>query len=111
VAEPIVEQLVSDPERAQLGGVRREVSVVFADIRGYTSLSERNSPEALLAILGRYLALAVDAIMDERGTLDKFLGDGVMAVFNAPLDQEDHALAAVRAAWKMHQRAAQQLEG
>ena len=111
VAEPVVEQLLADPSRARLGGVRREVSVLFADIRGYTGLSERSSPEALLAILGRYLALAVEAIREQRGTLDKFLGDGLMAVFNAPLDQPEHALAAVRAAWRLQKRAAEELEG
>jgi len=111
VAEPVVEQLVSDPSRAQLGGQRRDVSVVFADIRGYTTFSERSTPEELVATLSRYLAVAVDSIMECGGTLDKFMGDGVMALFNAPLDQPDHALAAVRAAWQMQQRARTAVEG
>jgi adenylate cyclase len=111
VADTVVEQLLADPSQAKLGGVRREVSVIFADIRGYTTISERSTPEELVAILSRYLTLAVDTVREQRGTLDKFLGDGVMAVWGAPLDQPDHALAAVRAAWQLQQRAAGQLEG
>ncbi|MBM2811200.1 MAG: adenylate/guanylate cyclase with Chase sensor [Chloroflexi bacterium] len=111
VAESVVEQLVSDPKRAKLGGVRREVTIVFADIRGYTSLSEQNTPEVLVEILGRYLTVAADSIMEHNGTLDKFMGDGVMAIFNAPFDQQDHALAAVRAALLMQRHALDQTDG
>lgn len=110
VAEPLVEQLVADPSRAQLGGERREVTLLFADIRGYTTLSEMSTPEELVAVLSRYLTVATDTIMEQGGTLDKFMGDGVMAIFNAPLDQPDHALAAVRSAWLMQQRSREELE-
>jgi PAS domain S-box-containing protein len=111
VAEPVVERLVANPEYAQLGGSRREVTVLFADIRGYTTLAEGRTPEELMSLLGRYLALAADTIIDHGGTLDKFMGDGVMAVFNAPLDQPDHALAAVRAGFEMQRKAVGQVEG
>ena len=100
----VVEQLMDDPASVHLGGVRREVSVLLADIRGFTGISERHPPEEVVAILNRYLACATEVILGAGGTLDKFLGDGVMAFFNAPLPQEDHVLAAVRAALQMQTR-------
>lgn len=99
----VVEQLLSDPSRVQLGGVRQEVTILFADIRGFTAYSEKTDPEALVRVLNQYLTLAADAVLDEEGTLDKFIGDGVMAIFNAPLAQPDHTLRAVRAALAMRQ--------
>jgi adenylate cyclase len=100
----VVDQLMDDPGSANLGGVRREVSVLFADIRGFTGISERHPPEEVVSILNTYLACATEVILGTGGTLDKFLGDGVMAFFNAPLPQEDHVLAAVRAALQMQTR-------
>jgi len=99
----VVEQLLSDPSRVQLGGVRQEVTILFADIRGFTSYSEKTDPEALVRVLNQHLTLAADAVLDEDGTLDKFVGDTVMAIFNAPLAQPDHTLRAVRAALAMQQ--------
>jgi len=106
VAPRVVEQLLSDPSRVQLGGVRQEVTIVFADIRGFTAYSEKMDPETLVRVLNQHLTLAADAVLDEDGTLDKFVGDGVMAIFNAPLEQSDHALRAVRAALMMQQSVA-----
>lgn len=101
VVPHVVEQLLSDPDSVRLGGVRREVTTLFADIRGFTAFSEKLEPEATVDVLNRYLSLASDAILSEEGTLDKFFGDGVMALFNAPLSQTGHTLRAVRSALKI----------
>ncbi len=96
VSPAVIQQL--DPNRLQLGGQRAEITVLFADIRGFTSLGEGMPPEELVAVLNRYLAMAANAVLNEGGTIDKFLGDAVMAWFNAPVLQPDHTLRAVRAA-------------
>ncbi len=98
VVPRVVEKLLSDPDSVRLGGVRREVTILFSDIRGFTAFSEKREPEASVKVLNYYLTLAAEAILAEEGTLDKFLGDGVMAIYNAPLPQPDHVLRAVRSA-------------
>ena len=97
----VVEQLIRDPMALKLGGETKEISVVFADIRGYTRLSESMPPEEVMNLINRYLKIMCEAIWEEEGTLTAFQGDALMAIFNAPLPQNDHALRAVRAAWKM----------
>lgn len=97
----VVQQLIRDPMALNLGGETREISVIFADIRGYTRLSESLIPEQVMNLLNSYLEIMVKEVWDEEGTITSFMGDALMAIFNAPLSQNDHALRAVRAAWKM----------
>ncbi|QBD82235.1 GAF domain-containing protein [Ktedonosporobacter rubrisoli] len=97
----VVQQLMKDPMALKLGGETKEISVVFADIRGYTRLSENMPPEEVMNLINRYHKIMCEAIWEEEGTLTTFQGDALMAIFNAPLLQKLHALHAVRAAWKM----------
>ncbi len=99
VSPAVIEQL--DPQKLQLGGERAEITTLFADIRGFTQFSEMIQPEDLVSILNQYLGIATDAVLSEAGTLDKFIGDAVMAFFNAPIPQPDHTLRAVRAALRI----------
>jgi class 3 adenylate cyclase/DNA-binding response OmpR family regulator len=97
VPPQVVDQALDEPQKLQLGGKRREISIMFVDIRGYTSYSENMSPEKVVEMLNDYLSLAANVIMSYGGTLDKYLGDGLMAIFNAPEDQPDHVRMAVEA--------------
>ncbi len=99
-----VEQIVRQPERLRLGGERREVTVLFSDIAGFTPLSESLPPERLVTLLNRYLGAMTDLVLEENATLDKYEGDGILAFFGAPVVMPDHARRAVRAALAMHDR-------
>ncbi|MEK6573041.1 MAG: adenylate/guanylate cyclase domain-containing protein, partial [Chloroflexota bacterium] len=99
VSPAVIERL--NPNQLKLGGDRQMVTCIFADIRGFTNFSEYLDPVQLLDVLNRYLGAAADAVLLHEGTLDKFLGDAVMAIFNAPEHQEDHTMRAVRAALQM----------
>ncbi len=101
LAPSLVEQLADNPAALQLGGTTREISLLFADIRGFTSLSETLDPETLTQLINRFLSPMSDVILAERGTIDKFIGDCIMAFWNAPLDDADHARNALTAALKM----------
>jgi class 3 adenylate cyclase len=98
VSPSVVEQLLHDPTRVQLGGRLQEVTVMFADLEGFTSISEYIEPVKLLTILNLYHTMMVAMIREHGGTVDKFMGDGVMALYNTPLEQPDHALRAVMTA-------------
>lgn len=97
----LVNRIVANPEQLKLGGEKKEISVLFSDIRGFTSMSEGVSPERLAEIMARYFQPMTEAVFGQGGTLDKYIGDAIMALFNAPLDQPDHVLAACRAAIAM----------
>lgn len=100
----IVDQLASDPGRLKLGGEKRQISIIFTDLAGFTSLSETMDPESMLSLLNNYLDEMSQIVLDEGGTLDKYIGDAIMAFYGAPLDQPDHAMRACRTAVRMQRR-------
>ncbi len=104
VSKRIVDELIKDPEKARLGGERKEITVLFSDIRGFTSFSEKHEPEEVVSILNEYLDAMTDIIFEHDGTLDKFIGDAIMAFWGAPVGQPDHAERAVRCALSMGSR-------
>lgn len=101
VSDKIVNELIKNPEMAKLGGIRKEITVLFADARGFTTFSEHHTPEEVVQILNELLGAMTDVIMKNDGTLDKFVGDEIMALWNVPLDQKDHAFKAVICAIEM----------
>lgn len=106
VAPQVVDQLAKDETfKSRLGGEKRDVAVLFVDIRGFTPLSEGLLPEQVVSILNEYLKLTTTSILQNNGMLDKFIGDAAMAVFNAPLDLEDYVFCAVKAAIDMRKGA------
>ncbi|MFB9149375.1 CHASE2 domain-containing protein [Roseovarius ramblicola] len=103
VSPDLVARLQESPEALTLGGERRELTVLFSDVRGFTTLAEgfRDDPPGLTALMNSFLTVLSRAILREGGTIDKFMGDAVMAFWNAPLDAPDHAAAGCRAALAM----------
>ena len=101
VSKDVYDQLVANPALARLGGQRREMTVLFSDIRGFTTVSERGQPEEIVHMLNQYFTRMVDLVFLHKGTVDKFVGDMVMALFGAPLDDPQHADHAVEAALDM----------
>ena len=101
VSKRVVDELVKNPEMAKIGGESRELTILFADVQNYTTYSEKRSPAEVVRILNDYLAAMTDIIIKYDGTLDKFLGDGILAYWNAPLIQDNHAELAVRCALEM----------
>ncbi len=104
VAPRVRDRLLSNPASLDLDGARTLVTVLFADLAGFTSFSESNVPEDVFAVLNNYLATAAQAILEQEGTLDKFMGDAVMALWNSPDPQPDHAIRACRAALNLVER-------
>lgn len=98
LAPEVVELVAANPEEVRLGGANCKVSILFADIRGFTSLSETLPPEKIVEILNEYFTRVTDVIFEHGGTLDKYLGDGLMALFGAPVSKGNDAANAVRAA-------------
>ncbi|MGE4067789.1 MAG: CHASE2 domain-containing protein [Vicinamibacterales bacterium] len=101
VSRDVYEQILADPSRAALGGRRRTMTVLFSDLRGFTTLTEQGEPEDIVRQLNEYFSRMVEELFACQGTLDKFVGDMVMALFGAPLDDPDHADHAVQAALRM----------
>lgn len=106
----VVDDILAKPDQVQLGGKRQEISILFADLRGYSAYAENMPPEKVVEMLNDYLSLAANVILSYGGTLDKYLGDGIMAIFNAPEPQADHVNQAAQAA-VMLQIAARDLSG
>lgn len=102
----MVERLADAPDQLRLGGERRTLTLMFSDVRGFTSLSEayRHDPQGLTSLMNRLLTPLSNAIIERSGTIDKYMGDAIMAFWNAPLDVEDHAADACRAALEMRIR-------
>ncbi len=94
----VIGELIESPDKLRLGGERRELTIFFSDLAGFTRISEGLSPEELTGLLNDYLSVMTDIILDEGGTVDKYEGDAIIAFWNAPLSQKDHAVRAVRAA-------------
>jgi adenylate cyclase len=101
VAPTVVEEIIRHPERLRLGGERRELSILFCDVRGFTSLAETLQPEDLVGVLHDFLNPMSEIIVKHQGTIDKYIGDAIMALFGAPLALEDHAARACRTALEM----------
>ncbi|MCL7452639.1 MAG: response regulator [Anaerolineae bacterium] len=99
----VVERMLLDPTQVRLGGQQQRVTVLFADLRGFTRLAEVLPPERLVDVLNGHLTVAAKAILAYEGTISQFAGDLIMAIFNAPLPQPDHALRAVAAGWQLKQ--------
>lgn len=105
MAPQVIDSLAKSGEfHVELGGEKRNIAVLFVDIRGFTTMSEVLSPEQMVSILNRYLSLTTECIFNHGGMLDKFIGDATMAIFNAPNDQDDYVYEAVMAALEMQKR-------
>ncbi|HET9716233.1 MAG TPA: adenylate/guanylate cyclase domain-containing protein [Pseudolabrys sp.] len=102
----LVEQLANSPDKLVLGGEEREMSILFSDVRGFTSISElyKHDPQGLTSLMNSFLTPLTNAIIEHKGTIDKYMGDAVMAFWNAPLDDPEHELNACEAALEMLQR-------
>lgn len=107
LSEDVIEQLVAHPDRLSLGGEQRTLSIFFSDLQGFTGISEGLNPQELTSLLNEYLTAMTDIIQEEGGTVDKYEGDAIIAFWNAPLPQQDHAERAVRAALRCQSRLAQ----
>lgn len=101
LTKSVVDSVLNDTSKLKLGGEKREMSVMFSDIRGFTTISERLSPEDLVHLLNEYLTPMTDLVFEHEGTLDKYMGDAIMAFWGAPTDQPDHAVRACHTALDM----------
>jgi adenylate cyclase len=102
----LVEQLAQSPEKLKLGGEEREMTIMFSDVRGFTTISEsyKSDPQGLTTLMNRFLTPLTNAILARKGTIDKYMGDAIMAFWNAPLDDKEHQVNACEAALDMLER-------
>jgi len=106
VSDEVAKQILEKGEEAlNLKGKKKTVTILFSDVRGFTSMSEKMEPEEVVSILNRYLSRMTDIVFENKGTLDKYVGDEIMATYNVPLDLEDHAIHAVKTAIEMQKAA------
>jgi adenylate cyclase len=106
LSSDVIEQILVDPSQLKLGGEKRELSIFFSDLQGFSAISEKLGPVALTALLNDYLTDMSDIIMEEGGTVDKYEGDAIIAFWNAPMRQADHAVRACRAALRCQRKLA-----
>ena len=104
VSESVVKTLINHPDMLRLEGEEKELSVLFSDIRGFTSISETMTPQQLSSFLNEYLSAMTDIVIEQAGTVDKFIGDAIMAFWGAPLDEPEHAARAIVTALTMRRR-------
>jgi len=107
LSHAVIEELIRHPENLKLGGERRMLSIFFSDLEGFTTISEGMEPEALTALLNEYLTAMTDIIQEEGGTVDKYEGDAIIALWNAPVIQPDHAQRCVRSALRCQAKLAE----
>lgn len=101
VAEAVIHEMLSHPDKLKIGGEKKEITCLFSDVRDFTSISEKLSPTELGKVLNLYMGKMTDIVFETQGTLDKYIGDAIVAFWGAPIDQEDHAQKAVDAAYTM----------
>jgi adenylate cyclase len=101
VSQDVVKEIISDPSRLQLGGTSRYMTAIFTDVKGFSTISEQLDPEALVKLLNKYLSAMSDVVLEEKGTIDKYEGDAIIAFFGAPIDLKDHAIRACVSAIRM----------
>lgn len=106
----VIDQIIEDPSRLQLGGEKRELTLFFSDIEKFSSFSEKLDPATLTSLLNEYLSDMTDIILEEGGYLDKYIGDAIVAYWNAPLSQPDHAIRACRTVLRCQRRLAEKRE-
>jgi len=106
LSESVMREVLSNPKKLSLGGERKEITVLFSDIAGFTTISEKLAPETLAQLLNQYLTRMTNIVFTQVGVLDKYIGDAVMAFWGAPLTQKEHALMACTAAIRMQEEIA-----
>jgi adenylate cyclase len=111
VSPRIVEELIKDPAKARLGGQRKELTMLFSDVKGFTTFCEQHAPEQVVPLLNEYLTAMTEVVFHWNGTLDKFVGDAIVAFWGAPVDQPNHVELALKCALHMRRRLGELQEG